>query len=126
LSGALLGIGLDSVDIARFARIMGRRPTVLIRLFTAGERSYADGLANPAPSLAARFAVKEATMKALGVGLGSFDWDDVEVERRPGGAPALLVTGRAAELATALGVGRWHVSITHTETTASAIVVAVS
>jgi holo-[acyl-carrier protein] synthase len=48
------------------------------------------------------------------------------VERRPGGAPALLVTGRAAELASALGVGHWHVSITHTETTASAIVVAVS
>jgi holo-[acyl-carrier protein] synthase len=126
LSGALLGIGLDSVDIARFARIIGRRPSVLARLFTAGERSYADGLANPAPTLAGRFAVKEATMKALGVGLGSFDWDDVEVERRPGGAPALLVTGRAAELASARGVGRWHVSITHTDTNASAIVVAVS
>jgi holo-[acyl-carrier protein] synthase len=122
----VLGIGLDSVDIARFARIVGRRPTVLTRLFTTGERSYADGLANPAPSLAARFAAKEATMKALGVGIGSFSWDDVEVERRPGGAPALQVRGRAAELASSLGVGGWHLSITHTETTASAIVVAVS
>ena len=126
MSGALVGIGLDSVDIARFARIMGRRPAVVDRLFTAAERSYADGLANPAPSLAARFAVKEATMKALGVGLGSFSWEDVAVERMPGGAPALIVSGRAAELASALGVGRWHISITHTDTTASAIVVAVS
>jgi len=126
VNGALVGVGLDSVDIARFARILGRRPAVLDRLFTSGERSYADGLVNPAPTLAARFAAKEATMKALGVGLGSFNWDDVEVERLPGGAPALIVSGRAAELASALGVGRWHVSLTHTDTTASAIVIAVS
>jgi holo-[acyl-carrier protein] synthase len=126
LNGALVGIGLDSVDIARFARIVGRRPAVLSRLFTPGERSYADGLANPAPSLAARFAAKEATMKALGVGLGSFSWDDVEVERLPGGTPALVVSGRAAELASKRGVARWHLSITHTDTTASAIVVALS
>jgi holo-[acyl-carrier protein] synthase len=126
MTGALLGIGIDSVDVARFARIMGRRPAVVTRLFTPGERSYADGLANPVPSLAARFAAKEATMKALGVGLGSFGWDDVEVERLPGGAPALVVSGRAAELASDRGVGRWHLSMTHTETTASAIVVAVS
>ncbi len=126
MSGVFVGVGLDSVDVPRFARILARRPKLATRLFTDHERSYADGLANPTPSLAARFAVKEATMKALGVGLGAFGWDDVEVERLPGGAPLLVVRGRAAELAATQGVGRWHVSITHTDTTASAVVVAVS
>lgn len=126
MSGVLVGVGLDSVDVPRFARILARRPALAARVFTAHERSYAAGLANPTPSLAARFAVKEATMKALGVGLGAFGWVDVEVERAAGGAPLLLVRGRAAELAARLGVGRWHVSITHTDTTASAVVVAVS
>ena len=66
------------------------------RLFTAGERAYAARLANPVPSLAARFAAKEAVMKALGVGLGAFDWDDVEVVRRRSGRPGWSSTGRAA------------------------------
>jgi holo-[acyl-carrier protein] synthase len=96
------------------------------RLFTDGERSYAATMHNPVPTLAARFAVKEAVMKALGVGLGAFDWSDVEVLRRPGGAPELTVTGRAAALAASKGVGSWLVSITHTDTVASAAVVAVS
>jgi holo-[acyl-carrier protein] synthase len=96
------------------------------RLFTEAERSYASSLANPAPSLAARFAVKEAVMKALGVGLGAFDWSDVEVRRRSGGAPELEVRGRAALLAAERGVAAWHVSITHTDGVASAAVAAVS
>ena len=72
MSGALLGVGIDAVDIPRFADLLERRPALAARLFTAGERSYAAGLAKPAPSLAARFAAKEAVMKALGVGLGAF------------------------------------------------------
>jgi holo-[acyl-carrier protein] synthase len=126
VSGVLVGVGLDSVDVPRFARILARRPAMAARLFTDHERSYADRLADPTPSLAARFAAKEATMKALGVGLGAFGWDDVEVERMTGGAPTLVVRGRAAELAAKRGVGGWHVSMTHTDTTASAVVVAVS
>ncbi len=126
VSSGLVGLGLDSVDIARFAGILARRPAMAERMFTAGERAYADQLANPVPSLAARFAVKEAVMKALGVGVGAFDWSDVEIERLPGGAPRLSVTGRAAVLAADKGVAAWHVSITHTQTVASAAVVAVA
>jgi holo-[acyl-carrier protein] synthase len=126
MNGALVGIGIDSVDIPRFAEILARRPGLAPRLFTPGEQSYAAGLANPVPSLAARFAVKEAVMKALGVGLGAFGWADVEVVRAASGAPGLVVTGRAAALASGRGVGSWLLSITHTATVASAVVAAVA
>ena len=124
MNGILVGLGIDSVDIPRFAASLARRPALAGRLFTAGERTYAAGLANPVPTRASRFAVKEAVMKALGVGLGAFDWDDVEVERQEGGAPSLIVTGRAASLAAGRGVGNWYLSITHTATVASAVVAA--
>ena len=126
MTGQLVGLGIDSVDIERFARVLARRPSMGTRLFTEGEQAYAATMVNPAPTLAARFAAKEAVMKALGVGLGAFDWVDVEVCRRPGGAPELAVRGRAAALAGSRGVGGWLVSITHTDTVASAAVVAVS
>lgn len=93
------------------------------RLFTAGERAYAARQHDPAPSLAARFAAKEAAMKALGVGVGAFRWTDVEVVRLPGGQPALQVVGAAADLAAHQGVGRWFVSLTHTASVAEAVVV---
>jgi holo-[acyl-carrier protein] synthase len=93
------------------------------RLFTAGERAYAAGHSDPAPSLAARFAAKEAAMKALGVGLGAFRWTDVEVVRLAGGQPQLRVSGAAAALASEQGVGKWFVSLTHTAVVAEAVVV---
>jgi holo-[acyl-carrier protein] synthase len=125
MNGALVGIGIDSVDIPRFGEILVRRPTLAVRLFTPGEQRYAAGLANPVPTLAARFAAKEAVMKALGVGLGAFGWGDVEVVRAPGGPPDLVVSGRAASLAIGHGVRTWLLSITHTATVASAVVAAV-
>jgi holo-[acyl-carrier protein] synthase len=121
-AGSLVGLGIDAVDITRFARVLERRPALATRLFTHEERAYAAGLADPAPALAARFAAKEAAMKALGVGLGAFAWSDVEVVRRDSGAPALVVTGRAEALARGQGVAGWLVSLTHTETLASAVV----
>jgi holo-[acyl-carrier protein] synthase len=114
------------VDVPRFALVLERRPALADRLFTAGEQQYAAGLANPVPTLAARFAAKEAVMKALGVGLGAFAFADVEVVRRDGGAPVLVVTGRAAALAAEQRVGAWHLSLTHTATVASAVVAAVT
>lgn len=121
-----MGIGIDSVDIPRFAGVLARRASLARRVFTDGERAYAGRLADPTPALAGRFAVKEAVMKALGVGIGSIDWTDVEVVRGPEGDPSLSVSGRAAALATRLGIGGWHVSITHTATVASAVVAAVT
>lgn len=126
MSGELVGIGIDSVDLPRFAEVIARRPGLVQRVFTDGERTFAGRLANPVPSLAARFAAKEAVMKALGVGLGSIDWTDVEVVRSSTGPPRLCVTGRAAALAGEMGVSSWQLSITHTDTVASAVVAAVS
>ena len=118
----MIGIGLDAVEIGRFRQVLARRPKLSARLFTAAELAYGQRCVDPAPRLAARFAVKEAAMKALGVGLGAFAFHDVEVVGDPGGAPSLRVTGRAAELALGKGVGGWQVSITHTEDLAMAVV----
>ncbi len=126
MGGALVGIGIDSVDIERFAAVLARRSALANRVFTDGERAYAGRLANPAPALAGRFAAKEAVMKALGVGLGSIDWSDVEVVRSGSGEPVLAISGRAAALASGKGVGSWLLSITHTDTVASAVVAAVA
>jgi holo-[acyl-carrier protein] synthase len=126
VAGAMVGLGLDSVEVDRFATVLTRRPTLLDHLFTEGERAYAADQRNPVPSLAARFAVKEAVMKALGVGLGGIGWHDVEVTRSAGGRPELTVTGRARDLAAARGIAAWQVSITHTHRSASAVVAGLS
>lgn len=116
-------VGIDAVDIRRFRRVLARRPGVAERLFTQAELDRAGRRADRVPTLAARFAAKEATMKALGVGVGGIDWHDVELAAAGSGAPVLVVTGRASALADAAGVGRWHVSLTHTDTLALATVV---
>lgn len=120
----MIGLGIDAVDIARFRTVLARRPGMAERLFTAGERAYAARQCDPAPSLAARFAAKEAAMKALGVGLGAFRLTDVEVVRLASGQPSLLVRGAAAALASQQGVGKWLVSLTHTSSHAQAVVAA--
>ncbi len=120
----MIGIGVDLVEVARMRAALERTPTLVARLFTDGERAYAEAARDPAERYAVRFAAKEAAMKALGVGIGSIDWHDVEVVRAPSGAPSLVVTGRAAVLAEAAGVTRWLVTCTHTTTTAEAIAVA--
>jgi holo-[acyl-carrier protein] synthase len=119
----MIGVGLDAVEVGRFRRVLARTPGVAARVFTEAERSYGAEARDPAPRLAARFAAKEATMKALGVGIGAIGWHDVEVVRAESGAPSLRVTGRAATLAEAQGVTDWRVSLTHTEVAAEAIVI---
>ena len=94
------------------------------RLFTAEEIELAESRGNDAATLAARFAVREAAMKALGVGLGAFDFHDVSIRRADSGEPQMVVTGRAALLAADKGVGGWRVSLSHTETVAIAVVAA--
>ncbi|MGH9177039.1 MAG: holo-ACP synthase [Acidimicrobiales bacterium] len=121
---AVIGLGLDAVEVERFRRVLARTPRVATRLFTEGEQAYGARFADPAPRLAARFAAKEATMKALGVGLGAFDFRDVEVRTAADGSPSLRLSGRAAALAGERGVTALRVSITHTDHLAEAVVAA--
>jgi holo-[acyl-carrier protein] synthase len=120
----VIGIGVDAVDVDRFRASLARTPSLAGRLFTAGELAYAARRSDPTERLAARFAAKEAVMKALGVGLGAFAFRDVEVVRATSGEPALRLTGGAAVLAADRGVRQWRVSLTHTATTAIAVAVA--
>ena len=94
------------------------------RLFTDSELADVAPQADPVPSLAARFATREAVMKAMGLGLGAFGFHEVWVDRRDSGQPHLNVTGRAAQLADERGIVTWHLSITHTDQVAIAYVVA--
>jgi holo-[acyl-carrier protein] synthase len=114
---AVVGVGIDVVDIARFTESLRRTPALSERLFTAAERKL------PPPSLAARFAAKEALAKALGAPRG-LAWHDAEVLRGDDGAPALTVTGTVAAAAERRGVRGWHVSLSHDGGVAVAVVVA--
>src|SRR5687768_3618138 len=118
------GIGVDAVEIERFRQSLTRTPTMRERLFTPEELAYVAPKSDPVPSLAARFAAREAVMKALGVGLGAFGFHDVWVTRAESGAPSLVVTRAAAALAEAANVRRWHLSITHSDLIAIAYVIA--
>jgi holo-[acyl-carrier protein] synthase len=120
----IVGLGTDLVEVARFRQAVTRRSTLADRLFTDAERDYAYGQHDPVKSLAARFGAKEAVMKALGAGLGAFRFRDVEIVRDESGAPGLALSGAAAELAAERGVAAWHVSLTHTDTAALAVVLA--
>jgi holo-[acyl-carrier protein] synthase len=120
----VIGIGVDVVEIERFRRSLARTPSMRERLFTPVELAYVEPKSDPVPSLAARFAAREAVMKSLGLGLGSFGFHDVWVERADSGAPSLAFAGRAAELASSAGVARWHLSLTHSDLVAVAYVVA--
>ena len=123
-AGSVVGVGIDAVDLDRFARVLDRRAGLASRLFTGGELAYARAASDPVPRLSTRFAAKEATMKALGVGLGAFTFHDVEVVRVGLDAPWLVLHGAADELARRAGVVRWHLSLTHTGQVGMAVVVA--
>jgi holo-[acyl-carrier protein] synthase len=125
----LVGIGVDAVDVARFRDILARRPGFAARYFSESEQADCTSSADPAASLAARFAAKEAVMKSLGCGLGAFALTDVEVCRAPGegftrNAPSIALHSGAAALAQAHGAGAFHLSLTHTTDVAIAFVVA--
>lgn len=112
------------VDIDRFRASLLRTPSMRERLFTDVELAYVAPQSDPVPSLAARFAAREAVMKSLGLGLGAFGFHDVWVERAATGVPSLAFAGRAAELAVEAGVVKWHLSLTHSDLVAAAYVIA--
>ena len=120
----LIGIGVDAVEVTRLRQVLARRPSMAGRLFTEDELAYCTRATDPIPRLATRFAAKEATMKALGVGLGAFPFADVEVVRNGLDAPSLVLHRSALRRAADAGVVRWHLSLTHTGEVAMAMVVA--
>ena len=122
----IVGIGTDLVDVDRFRTVLLRRPSVADRLFTADERAYALRAVDPAARLAARFAAKEAALKALGYGLGGMRMAEIEVVRDDGGRPEIQLHGAARSRAAAHGVRRWLVSLSHTDRLAQATVVALA
>lgn len=109
-----IGIGIDAVDIDRFRTVLNRQPKVADRLFSEQEYSYATGFADSVPRLAVRFAVKEAVMKAMGVGIGSCRFTDIEVKSSDSGAPSLVLHNAAQKLSSERGITEWLLSLTHT------------
>lgn len=120
----VVGIGTDLVEVERFRLALTRRPALAERLFSDDERAYAGRFRDPTKSLAARFGAKEAVMKAMGVGLWKFALRDVEVVKRRSGEPVLALHDKAAALAVERGVREWRLTLTHTDSMAMAIAVA--
>jgi len=124
----IVGTGVDLCEIARVRRLLDRwRERFLDRVFTAEEQAYALARHDPAEHLAARFAAKEATLKALGTGLSmGVRWREIEVLRPRGQRPTIALSGRAATIGRARGVHRLHLSLTHDGGLALAQVLAVA
>lgn len=120
----MIGVGIDAVELDRMRTALARTPGLITRCFTEAEQAYCLRRKDPTERFAARFAAKEAVMKAMGVGLWKFAFRDVEVAKARSGAPSVVLHGRALELAGSLGVQEWRLSITHTERTAQAIAIA--
>ena len=123
---AVVGIGTDLVDVERFRQVVERTPGVLDRLFRPAERDSLAVRRDPVPGLAVRFAAKEAGVKVLGTGLGAVPATDVEVCGGGDEPPWLELHDRAAARAAELGVTRWHLSLSHTDSTAQAVALAES
>ncbi|NLS09097.1 holo-ACP synthase [Nesterenkonia sp. MY13] len=113
----IIGIGVDVVDVPRFAQQLERTPGLTKRLFTPAEREL------KLRSLAARFAAKEAVAKALGAPAG-MNFQDCEVVCEPSGNPHIEVSGTVAEAAAARGIRTWHLSLSHDGDIATAMVIA--
>jgi holo-[acyl-carrier protein] synthase len=121
----IVGTGIDITEVPRIAQSIGRfGERFLQRIFTEGEIRYCDSKANRAERYAARFAAKEAAMKALGTGWNhGVRWRDCEVVRLPGGRPTMSFHGKAAEFAAKLGTKNIALSLTHTREQAMAQVI---
>jgi holo-[acyl-carrier protein] synthase len=123
---SVVAIGADLVDIDRIRRVIERQPRFAERVFTEDERAYCLRRRDPAERFAARFAAKEAVLKAIGTGLGGADFHDIEVVRLETGQPTLRITGRARAVADRLGIGGWLITLSHADHVAQAVVAALA
>ena len=121
----IVGTGIDIAEVPRIRQAIERHGERFIkRIFTEGEIEYCESKANRVERYAARFAAKEAGMKAIGTGWNhGVRWRDIEVARKPGGRPTLILHGKAAEFAAGLGATNIALSLTHTAQQAMAQVI---
>ena len=121
----IVSIGIDIIEVARIREVLLRTPRFAERVFTAAERAYCDSRGSvSAQHYAARFAAKEAALKALKTGWrGGLSWQDVEINALENGAPYLIFTGEAQKIFDSLGAVTSHLSISHTSEHAIAQVV---
>jgi holo-[acyl-carrier protein] synthase len=112
----IIAIGIDLIEVGRVRQILERTPRFITKVFTEQERAYCESKgARAAASFAARFAAKEAALKALGTGWsGGITWHDVEVVTSESGAPSLILTGKAKEIFDSMNANAIHVSLSHT------------
>lgn len=112
----IVSIGIDIVEVYRIRETLARTPRFAERVFTPGERSYCESKGGAAAqSYAARFAAKEAFLKAIKTGWrGKIAWHDIEVVSDADGVPNLVITGEAAVILASRGAERVHISISHT------------
>ena len=120
----IVGIGTDIIDVNRIHRVIERNGAFVTKVFTPLEITYCNAKAAKAQSYAARFAAKEATMKALGTGWAmGISWLDIEVENNAEGKPVLRLSGAALARAGELGANLWHLSLSHEKDSALAFVI---
>jgi holo-[acyl-carrier protein] synthase len=123
----IIGIGTDLVEVDRVEQASRRHPGFLERVFTPAERSYCEGQHRRFEGLAARFAAKEAFLKALGTGLrDGISWQDMEVVRHEDGRPELVVRGAALAALQDRGATQVLISLSHTRKYGLATVVLAS
>ena len=123
----IIGHGVDIIELAEFGALVERSGTMFLsRCFTAAELAYAGDGPNRCARLAARFAAKEAVLKAIGTGWTSgISWKDIEIVHHPSGAPSVNVSGVFARIAGKSRIACFHLSLSHTKALAMASVIAV-
>jgi holo-[acyl-carrier protein] synthase len=121
----IVGTGVDLVEIDRLRKVMERlKDRFIARVFTESEQQFCNGHRDPVPHFAARFAAKEALFKALGTGWAKgVTWLDVEVRRERQDAPIMVLYGEAQRLSVAMGARKVHLSLSHSEQWAVAMVI---
>jgi holo-[acyl-carrier protein] synthase len=124
---SIIGHGIDLVETERIAEMLAEHgQRFLDRCYTPGEQAYcAANIKRRVEHLAGRFAAKEAVLKALGTGWrGGIAWTDIEILRAESGQPGVVLSGECQRVAKKLGIVRWHISISHVKTHASASAIA--
>ena len=121
----MIGVGIDQIEVVRIRESMDRHgEAFLSKVFTPKEKSFCLDRKDPAPCLAARFAVKEAVSKALGTGIGKeFGWLDVEVKKEQNGKPVAHFSAHGLKAMNHIGAGSALISLSHLENVASAVTV---